>query len=167
MDETYVEGKEKNKHAAKRRGLRGPSGKAIVAGMKDRDTNQVRAQAVDAGNAATLQGFVIEHVEPTAQVYTDESTAYKGMAFEHDTVTHSAGEYVRGEISANGIESFWALFKRGYKGIYHWMSAKHLDRYVQEFAGHHNMRNLDTIDQMKAVAKGLERKRLRYRDLVG
>ena len=88
------------------------------------------------------------------------------MAFVHDTVTHSAGEYVRGEISTNGIESFWALFKRGYKGIYHWMSQKHLDRYVQEFAGRHNIRDLDTIEQMNAVARGLERKRLRYRDLT-
>ena len=73
----------------------------------------------------------------------------------------------QGQAHTNGIESFWALLKRGYYGTYHRMSPKHLQRYVDEFAGRHNMRPLDTIDQMKAMVRGMDRKRLRYRDLVG
>ena len=72
-----------------------------------------------------------------------------------------------GQAHTNGIESFWALLKRGYHGTYHQVSAKHLQRYVDEFSGRHNVRNLDTLDQMTAVAKGLDGKRLKYRDLVG
>ena len=67
---------------------------------------------------------------------------------------------------SNGIESFWATLKRGYQGTFHHFSEKHLDRYVSEFAGHHNIRPLDTIDMMARIAGGIVRKRLRYRDLV-
>ena len=74
---------------------------------------------------------------------------------------------MRGQAHTNGIESFWSLLKRGYYGTYHKMSPKHLDRYVTEFAGRHNQRNADTLDQMGAMVRGLELKRLRYRDLVG
>jgi hypothetical protein len=81
-------------------------------------------------------------------------------------VRHSVGEYVNGMAHINGIESFWAMLKRGYKGTYHKMSAKHLSRYVIEFAGRHNVRDLDTIAQMTMLAKALDGKRLRYDDLV-
>lgn len=66
----------------------------------------------------------------------------------------------------NGIESFWAMLKRGYKGTYHNMSVKHLSRYVTEFAGRHNVRDMDTLVQMTVLTKGLDQKRLRYVDLV-
>ena len=84
----------------------------------------------------------------------------------HQTVNHSVREYVRGQVHTNGIESFWALLKGGYHGTHHHMSPKHLHRYVNEFAGRHGVRELDTIKQMRVVAKGLDRKRLRYDDLV-
>jgi len=69
-------------------------------------------------------------------------------------------------VHTNGIESFWATLKRGYKGTYHKMSEKHLSRYVTEFAGRHNVRDLDTLAQMTVLARGLEGKRLRYDDLT-
>ena len=77
------------------------------------------------------------------------------------------GEYVNGQAHTNDIESFWSLPKRSYHGTYHHMSAKHLDRYVGEFAGRHNDRPLDTVDQLRAIVRGMVGKRLRYADLTG
>lgn len=119
-------------------------------------------------DASTLQGFVKQHTEEGATVYTDEASAYIGMTDRrHEAIKHSVGEYVRDMVHTNGIESFWATLKRGYHGTYHHMSEKHLDRYVGEFAGHHNMREHDTADQMGIVAAGMVGKRLRYRELSG
>ena len=81
-------------------------------------------------------------------------------------MNHSIGEYVREQAHTNGIESFWAGLKRGYYGTYHRMSPKHLERYVTEFAGRHNTRELDTIDQMAFLAKGMVGKKLSYRELT-
>ena len=166
VDETHVGGLERNKHASKRRGVRGPSGKAMVVGVKDRGTGQVRAQVIQRPDIETLQGFIVKHVDAFSTVYTDENPSYHSLPYRHDSVSHGAGKYVRGEVSTNGIESFWAVLKRGYKGVYHRWSRKHLARYVAEFAGRHNLHPLDTIDQMAALVLGMERKRLRYRDLV-
>ena len=85
---------------------------------------------------------------------------------KHRTVKHSVGEYVKGQAHTNGIESFWALLKRGYYGTYHQMSAQHLERYVNEFCGRHNVRSADTADQMGRIVSGMVGKRLRYKDLV-
>ena len=98
-------------------------------------------------------------------VYTDDSSAYRGLE-RHETVTHSVGEYVRGAVSTQGMESFWSVLDRGIVGVFHKLSLEHAHRYAQEFEGRHNMRDADTIDQMKAVARRLESKRLRYRDLI-
>ena len=84
----------------------------------------------------------------------------------YETVHHSVGEYVRGQAHTQGIESFWSMLKRAHKGVYHKLSPKHLDRYVREFAGRHNVRDLDTADQMATVAAGLVGKRLLYRQLI-
>jgi hypothetical protein len=110
----------------------------------------------------------VENVEVGASVMTDEHSGYRGLSasFAHSAVRHGVGEYVNGLAHTNGIESFWAMLKRGYKGTYHKMSAKHLSRYVIEFSGRHNVRDLDTLAQMAALAKGLHGKRLRYDDLV-
>ena len=88
------------------------------------------------------------------------------MPFEHESVRHSTGEYVKEMAHTNGIESFWATMKRAHKGVYHKMSAKHLQRYVNEFSGRHNVRETDTIDQMGGVIAGMVGRRLRYEDLI-
>ena len=88
------------------------------------------------------------------------------MPFAHESVRHSTGEYVKDMAHTNGIESFWSVLKRAHKGTFHHLSAKHLDRYVQEFAGRHNDREKDTLDQMTAMVLGMVGKMLKYRDLV-
>lgn len=101
-------------------------------------------------------------------MFTDEHSGYARLStsYDHRTVKHSVGEYVNGKAHTNGIESLWSMLKRGYNGTYHKMSAKHLARYVTEFAGRHNVRDLDTLVQMAALARGLDGRRLRYDDLV-
>ena len=108
--------------------------------MKDRKTGKIKAKVVEDISAATLQGFVYENADIDATVYTDEAAAYKGMiGVQHETVKHSVSEFVNGMEHTNGAESFWALLKRGYHGVYHQMSKKHLHRYVSEFASRHNV----------------------------
>ena len=141
-------------------------GKTVVAGVKDGDSNHVSAKVVRGADALSLRGFVQDHTTSDAKVYTDEARAYRGMPRDHETVNHSVGEYVREQAHTNGIESFWAMLKRGYHGTYHHISPKHLHRYVAEFAGRHNIRNCDTIDMMAMVVVGMVGKRLMYRDLI-
>lgn len=166
VDETFIGGKEKNKHNSKRSHTRGPSGKAVVIGMKNRDTNKVVAKPVPERTKEELQGFISANVSQKAMVYTDDHRSYIGLPFEHESVNHSVGEYVRNQSHTSGIESFWAMLKRGYYGTYHRISPKHLERYVTEFSGRHNVREFDTVDQMAFLAKGMAGKRLRYKELT-
>ena len=168
-DETHVGGKLKNMHAPQREAARDRFnyGKSIVAGVKDRKTNKVSAAVVDNTTALTLQTFIEDRVVSDARVYTDDGSGYRNMPFfDHETVNHSAGEYVRGEAGTQGMESLWSLLKRAHTGTFHKISPKHLDRYVTEFAGRHNARERDTLAQMGNIARGMMGRRLKYRDLV-
>ena len=169
VDETYIGGKRKNMPKHKREAMtgRGSVGKVAIAGAKDRASNQVNARVVHATDSETLQGFVAENAKVGATVYTDDHSSYETLPFHHKSVKHSIGEYVSGQAHTNGIESFWSLLKRGYYGTFHKMSPEHLNRYVREFAGRHNQRESDTIDQMIGMVRGGEGRRLRYSDLAG
>ena len=170
IDETYFGGKRKNMSKAKRKELagtgRGAVGKTAVVGAKDRDTNKVVAQVVEATDSVTLHDFVADTAEPGAVVYTDDAAAYEGIPNPHESVKHSVNEYVRGMAHTNGIESFWSMLKRAHKGTFHKISPKHLDRYVQEFAGKHNVRESGTLAQMRDTVAGLVGRNLLYRDLI-
>lgn len=134
FEETFCGGLQSNKHPSKKlRAGRGTVGK--MAGAKDSDSGQVVARMVDEVNSKTMRGFVVEHMLDGASIYTDDSKVYAVLPFDREAVRHSIGEYVC-EMAphTNGIESFWALLKRGYQGIYHKMSSNHLGRCVMEFA---------------------------------
>ena len=169
VDETYVGGLRRNMRKSKREKLegRGPVGKVAVVGIKDRDTNEVRAKVVESTDAETLQGFIAEHTAISAKVYTDDAVAYSSLPFDHESVKHSVGEYVNNQAHVNGVESFWSTLKRAHKGTFHRLSCKHLPKYVNEFADKHNVRTMDTLKQMAFIARRMGGRRLRYKDLVG
>lgn len=173
VDETYIGGKRKNMSNKKRKELketgagRGTVGKAAVVGAKERKSKKVRAKVIEKTDKETLQKFVTEAIEKGSHVCTDEHQGYKGIPYEHSAVCHSVSEYVNGQAHTNGIESFWALLKRGYHGIYHHMSKKHLQRYINEFAGRAEVRERDTAEQMRNVVSCAVGKHLMYRDLTG
>ena len=174
VDETYFGGKRANMSNAQRKELkgtgRGTVGKTAVVGMKDRETKQVVARVIERTDGETLKGFVEEHASPEAALHTDDASAYKTTGRKHEAVKHSAKEYVRyleGErIHTKGVESFWSMLKRAHTGVYHRLSPKHLQRYVNTFAGRQNVRELDTLAQMQAVVMGMIGRRLMYRDLI-
>lgn len=172
IDETFVGGKRRNMPKAKRAALegRGAVGKEAVAGAVQRG-GQVRAAHVPDVGRGTMRRFVESTVAPGSTLYSDDSAAVEGIPdlfnrLQHEAVNHSAGEYVRGDAHTNGVESFWSMLKRGYQGTYHRMSAKHLQRYVTEFAGRHNVRDLDTLLQMAALARGMDGRLLPWRVLT-
>lgn len=169
VDETYVGGRRKNMSHAKRKALadtgRGAVGKTAVVGAKDRASNRVSAKVVHETTAPTLRSFIQSNATDGTAIYTDDACAYQGLT-NHETVKHSVGEYVRDQVHTNGVESFWSMLKRAYKGTFHKLSPKHLQRYVNEFAGRHNIRDEDTLHQMTFVALRLAGRSLPYRQLI-
>ncbi|MGI9322484.1 MAG: IS1595 family transposase [Pseudomonadales bacterium] len=171
VDETFVGGKEMNKHQHKKLNAgRGTVGKQPVLGMRERG-GRVVAMPVAGVDAATLTRQISQAVETGSTIYTDEHRGYDGLSsvfHGHERVNHSAREFVNGMAHTNGIESVWAILKRGFNGVYHHWSVKHCRRYVNEFAFRLNDGNcqIDTIDRIEAVVRSAAGKRLTYHRLT-
>ena len=168
VDETYMGGLERNKHESKKLHQgRGATGKTAVVGVKNRESNKVKAKVIESTKCKTLHGFINRNVKKGSTVCTDDFESYRQMQrYNHLIIKHIIGEYVNEQAHTNGMESLWSMLKRSYKGTYHKMSVKHLHRYVNEFAGRHNIRDKDTILQMTATAHGMIGKQLKYDDLT-
>jgi transposase-like protein len=173
-DETYIGGKEANKHKSKRRpGRQGGAGKAPVLALVERNGN-VRSQHVANVNAKTLRPILKSHIDKRSYLMTDESVVYPPIAKDfwgHGTVNHSAEEYVRGQFwHTNTAENYFSILKRGIVGIYHHVSEEHLPRYLAEFDFRYNQRislGVDDDQRMAKAAKGIVGKRLTYRRARG
>jgi transposase-like protein len=166
-DETYLGGLEKNKHTDKKLNAgRGIIGKQVVLGVRER-SSKVKAVTADGTDQTEMHKFINDNVNQGTVLYTDDHRSYIGIqGFDHQSVNHSAGEYVRGQAHTNGIESFWALLKRGYIGTFHHFSMKHANRYISEFAARNNNRECDTIDVLAITAKNCTGKLLPYKELI-
>ena len=163
IDETFVGGKEKNKHASMKKGKL--PAKAPVIGVIERETSQVKASHIPNTKSITLHNYIFKNIKFGSEIMTDDNMAYRSInpCYKHKSVTHSIGEYVSGSVHTNSnIENFWSIFKRGYIGIYHYMSKKHLQRFVNEFVFRYNNRQDNKILlSMKNIAG-----KLSYKDLI-
>lgn len=149
VDETAIGGKEKNKHAdKKKKGGQGGANMTTVVGAMERGGNVVAKKAKNR-KSTTLNRIINGAIQQGSFVMTDEWVGYRRISqkFSHSTVNHSNGQYVVGDAHTNSIEGFWSLFKRGIVGQYHQISAKHINKYLDEFCFRYNNRNNSTVFQ--------------------
>ena len=169
VDETYIGGLEKNKHKCKKaKGGRGAKTKIPVVGLRDRG-GKVTARPVKSVDSKALQGIIGAYVEKGGTIGTDGAKFYDAVkGYGRVKANHSVKEFVDGMASTNGIESVWALLKRGYYGTYHHFSPKHMDRYVDEFTFRLNKGNcgIGTVDRTAGMAKKAKGKKLTYKALT-
>lgn len=165
IDETYVGGKGKNKHLSKKRkGTQGRSlkSKMVIIGIADREGNFL-AKNIKSTKRKIIKSFLKENTTNISELISDEYRAYDTIATSR--VNHSRKVYVIGHIHTNSVESFWALFKRGYTGIYHYMSKKHLQRFIDEFVYRLNNKKLSNFKIVKMSLLNIEG-HLSYKDLI-
>lgn len=168
-DETYVGGKAKYMHPAKRREKiksRGTADKTAVVGLKQRD-GEIIAKVLPDTKRRTIHGEVRRHVEKGSTVYSDNFLSYSGLAddYDHQVIDHAVA-YVEGRVSVNQLEGFWSLLKRSLKGTYVSVQPEHLHRYVAEQVCRFNTRKDVDGGRFVTVLRQTEGKRLTYRELA-
>ena len=166
VDETYTGGKSKNMHAKDRKTRKQYKNKAPIVGVLKRN-GELRAIHVKATTHSIVQDTVRDNVSTEARLITDGANHYKSLKSEYDhvSVSHSDGEYVRGDIHTNSIESVWALFKRQLIGTHHWVSKKHLQKYVDEMSWRFNRRSYEEGERVNALLANVTG-RLTYKELT-
>jgi transposase-like protein len=171
IDETYVGGKERNKHADKKLNLgRGAVGKTAVLGMRERG-GRLKALPLFDTSIESIQSEIYRHVEYGAELHTDEAPVYAdmdGIFYRHDAINHGLKQYRRRNVTTNGVESAFAVMKRGIIGVYHHISPKHTGRYMDEFAFRLNDGNVKrhTLNRLDSFVDGMAQKRLTYKGLI-
>jgi len=170
IDETFVGGKESNKHEHKKtKGTQGRSTKTktAVLGILQRD-GYLHAQKVDAVDGATILPIIKNRVATNAIVCTDEWKGYTKLKYSHShyKLNHSNKEFVDGDVHVNTLEGFWSHFKRSIFGIYHVVSPKHINLYITESAFRYNTRDMNEIERIKYLLSWNTNKRLMYKQLI-